>query len=263
MHEEIKTAFDQIKAEEQLKQKTKNYIESQYLKHSKIKSFLKRRYVSLACTCVILFCGVIGYHFYFTPTSVISIDINPSIELEVNCFDQVISAKGYNDDGKKLLKSLSIEYTDYDHAIDAIMESQTIQDCMKNNEYLSIAVVNISSQQSEEIIRYVNDCHYYDNSDCYSLTMDDVEEAHEMGLSYGKYQLYQQIKAVNDDITAEEIQNMSMKEIRLLMEQLGLSVDHHNESQQSNQNQQQIQTQTGTGNNESVGKQKHHQHSHH
>lgn len=261
MHEEIKTAFDQIKAEEQLKLKTKNYIESQYLNRSKTKSSLIKRYISLACTCVILFFGVIGYHFYFTPTSVISIDINPSLELEVNCFDQVISAKGYNDDGKKLLKSLSLEYTDYDHAIDAIMESQVIQECMKNNEYLSVAVVNISSQQSEEIIRYVNDCHYYDNSDCYSLTIDDVEEAHEMGLSYGKYQLYQQIKAVNDDITAEEIQNMSMQEIRSLMEQLGLPVNHHNESHQSNQNQQQIQT--GNENNEHQGEQRHHQRSHH
>lgn len=245
MHEEIKSAFDGIKAEEQLKIKTKNYIQLQYSKPNK-SVLIKKRYVSLALVSFMLFICVIGYRFYFTASSIVSIDINPSLELEINYFGQVISAQGYNEDGEVLLDSLNVLYCHYDDAIDEIMESQIIQDYMNNDEYLSIAVVNVYSQQSDDIVSYVNDCHYYNNSACYSLSMEDVESAHETGLSYGKYQLYLQIKAVDDDITTQEIQNMSMKDIRLLMEQLGLSVDHHDESHYSNQNNQQIQT--GNGN---------------
>ena len=39
---------------------------------------------------------------YFTPIAEISIDINPSIELRVNRFDQVISVDGLNGDGQAL-----------------------------------------------------------------------------------------------------------------------------------------------------------------
>lgn len=255
MHEEIRSVFDEIKAEEQLKIKTKNYIRAQYAK-PKSSFFIKKRYVSLAFTCFVLLISIIGYRFYYTASSIVSIDINPSLELEINYFGKVISAKGYNEDGNQLLDSLNVLYCQYDEAIDEIMKSQTIQECMNNDEYLSIAVVNIYSQQSDDIVSYVSNCHYYNNSNCYSLDMDDVEAAHETGLSYGKYQLYLQIKAVYDDITTQEIQNMSMKEIRLLMEQLGLSGEHHDD--QSNQ-----QMQTGNGNEHHEDSNQHRYRSHH
>ena len=95
--------------------------------------------------------------------------------------------------------------------IDVAVSNTELRQClMDNDEYLSIAVVNIYSQQSDDIVSYVSNCLYYNNSNCYSLDMDDVEAAHETGLSYGKYQLYLQIKAVYDDITTQEIQNMCL-----------------------------------------------------
>lgn len=233
MNDKIRAAFDAVNADGQLKEKTKDYISGQYQKRHRTKPFYyKVRYISVLSACaVFLLISFIGYRFYNTATSIVSIDINPSLELSINYFNQVIDVEGYNEDGIELADSLDILYCHYDEAIDEILNSETVQQCMANDEFLSIAVIGDRIQQSEEIVQYVNNCHHYQNSDCYTLTKDEVEEAHSVGLSYGKYLLYQQIAAVSDAYTPEEIQNMTMKEIRELMEQLGLSYEHHQETQ--------------------------------
>lgn len=63
--------------------------------------------------CFVLCVALGGYHLYFTPTSIISMDINPSIELEINRFDKVIGVDGYNEDGENLVESLHMLNENY------------------------------------------------------------------------------------------------------------------------------------------------------
>ena len=42
---------------------------------------------TLACCLLVLLAGWGGHHAYFTPSAIISIDVNPSLELGVNRFD--------------------------------------------------------------------------------------------------------------------------------------------------------------------------------
>ena len=44
-----------------------------------------------------------------------------------------------------------------------------------------------------------------------------MEQAHEAGLSYGKYKAYLELQALDPTITVVEIQNMTMREIRDLL----------------------------------------------
>jgi hypothetical protein len=43
---------------------------------------------------------------YYTPASYVSVDINPSIEFQLNIFSRVISVTGINEDGRELLKNI-------------------------------------------------------------------------------------------------------------------------------------------------------------
>src|SRR5699024_12320720 len=61
----------------------------------------KRALIPAIACLFLLFFG--GRWLFFTPTATISMDINPSIELNVNRFNQVIGVQSYNDDGEKLL----------------------------------------------------------------------------------------------------------------------------------------------------------------
>ena len=57
----------------------------------------------------LILAGFTGVYAYQKPVSFVSLDINPSMELGVNVFDVVVSAKAYNNDGKKFWKILMLK----------------------------------------------------------------------------------------------------------------------------------------------------------
>ena len=49
---------------------------------------------------------------------------------------------------------------------------------------------------------------------------EEVENAHEAGFSCGKYKVFLEIQELDPRITAKEVKNMSMKEMRDLLKEL-------------------------------------------
>ena len=98
MNDRLKEAFSQVKAGEDLKEKTRAFLGERTRGSERRKRIGYQPYVS-AAVCLLFFM-VGGHWLYFTPTARISIDVNPSIELEINRFDKVVSVDAYNDDGR-------------------------------------------------------------------------------------------------------------------------------------------------------------------
>ena len=84
VHNRIQETFDQIHAQEDLKDKTKLFLAQKMRKDARNTPVRPRRMLMAAACLLLLLIGVGGYQIYFTPTAAISIDINPSIELGVN-----------------------------------------------------------------------------------------------------------------------------------------------------------------------------------
>lgn len=225
MKDELKAAFDPIHAPEELKQSTRQALQySLQQKHTH--SFPGRISLSLAAAACLFFVLFSGYRLYFTPTSVISIDINPSLELSVNRFNRVIDAEGYNEDGIQLVQSLNLIHQTYEQAMDSVLSSPTVVDCLARDELLSIAVVETDAGQGQEILNYVSKCtKQTPGTICYGVRQEEVAQAHDLGLSYGKYQVYLDVKAQFPDITPEQIASMTMREIRELLIQSGSASD--------------------------------------
>lgn len=219
MNEKLKKAFDQITAEEELKSTTKEFI-FQKTKGYTTKKTANYRHLISAFACFVFF--LLGGHWlYFSPTVEISIDINPSVELGVNRFNRVISFESYNDDGKELINSLDIKYMNYSDAVNRIMESEEIVSLLSNDEILTIAVIGTGSTQSEEVFSNIQSCTAGNtNTYCYYAHSEEVEKAHDAGLSYGKYKAFLEVQALDPTITADEVQNMTMREIRDLISSL-------------------------------------------
>ena len=126
MNNKIKEAFDQVHASEDLKQHTLDSIYQKTNGFQPRKTFYMRKYaVAMAC-CLLLFLGASGCYSYFTPVSAISIDINPSVELNINRFDRVINMKGYNKDGEKLADTINVRFLKYSDAIEKILSSDAL-----------------------------------------------------------------------------------------------------------------------------------------
>lgn len=233
MNKKIKTAFGQIQAEEQLKNKTKDFVFNKVNDYnSKPQKTRGWRLVPIAIWMLFVFMG--GYWLYFTPTVAISIDVNPSIELGVNRFDRVISVTGYNEGGQELIKSLDIEHMNYNDAVNQVLNSQDITNLMSNNEIMTIWVIGEDGKQSTRIFSNLESCTAKtENAYCYHAQKKEVEEAHDLGLSYGKYKAYSKIKSLDPDITLEEVREMTMKEINDLINSFsqkntnGINVNEH------------------------------------
>ena len=117
MDHKVREAFEQIHADADLKQKTKDALAKRL--SNKRRMPVGRVPLTAAFACMAALVLATGIYFsYTTPVAAVSIDVNPSIELQVNLFDRVISVQGYNEEGTKLAESLSVENMNYTEAID-------------------------------------------------------------------------------------------------------------------------------------------------
>lgn len=215
MNDRLKDAFDKIQAEEELKSSTKDFLLKK-TKGYKVRRRTAHKYLvpALASVLILLFCGG-GYLTYFTATSSISVDVNPSIELGINRFDKVVSVTGYNDDGNALAQSLNIRFLNYEEAIDQILSNEDMEKYMSENQFVSITVIGKSEEKKEEILDSVSSCtSSYENVHCSSGNSHKTHEAHEAGMSFGKYEAYLELKELDPDITLEEVKGLSMCQIR-------------------------------------------------
>ncbi len=221
MNNRIRETFDQIHAETELKEQTKHVIAYQIKKHSfRKKSFFKQLAPVMAC-CLLLLSGFGGYRLYFTRTSIISIDINPSIELNINRFDRVISVSSYNDEGRKLADTADLQFKDYRNAISELLNTENISVYLKRNEMLSISVIGGTEEKSMEMLANIETCiSNHSNICCYAGNFDDVQKAHSAGLSVGKYRAFLELQKINPDITVEQIKELTMRQIRNLTDNL-------------------------------------------
>lgn len=216
----LRSAFDAVHAEESLKTSARVYVRKEAEKHH-VKPFFSGFRLAAVLTCMLLvfFSGYFS-RMYFEPVSVISIDINPSLELGVNTFDHVVSVQAFNEDGRELADHLRLRFLNYEEAVDRIVSSDMVESLLEQEEELIIAVVG------EDELRNAKLCENLENytesqgsGHCYYASPENVEHAHSCGMSYGKYLAYQKALQQNTDLTAEEVKDMTMKEIRELTEE--------------------------------------------
>ncbi len=215
MENKFKSAFGQVHAEDSLKSETKAFIYKKTNGYS-IKKRVNFQRAVMSVTCLfIAVVGILGYFSYNIPVTAISIDINPSIELEINRYDKVIDIKGYNDDGIRLAEELDVRNMDYADAVNAVMENQTVVSCLNDNNVLEITISGSSEKVKEKMQSCILDKTSVasKNIHCYG-NKDDIESAHSAGLSVGKYHAYLELKEENPDIKPEDVSGLTMREIR-------------------------------------------------
>ncbi len=232
MNNRLKETFDKIYAEEELKEQTKEFIanKTKNYTNSKNKSSYKKIIPAVACFLFLLL-GYSGYQLYFTQTSVISIDINPSFELNINRFNRVISINYYNDDGRKVTNDLDIQFMDYKSALNVILKADSIISYLDQDEILSISVAGRNEQESIEILDNIETCiPKHQNHCCDMGNYDDVSEAHAAGLSVGKYRAFLELQKVDPDITVDDVRDLTMRQIRDLIGDSSCKIHSGNEN---------------------------------
>ena len=220
MNETWKKAFDQIHAEPELKEHTRAYLKEKVYRTSARHASHIRRLAAASVFCLFL-CAAGVCYLFFAPVTYISVDINPSLELGLNCFRRSISVEGYNDDGASLADSLDLKYLDYMDALDRILKSDTIETLLAGDNVLSLTVAGESETQNQEVLQDMEtSVSGYSNVHCHSGDMEEVHEAHSCGMSFGKYQAFLILQELDPSVTSEDVQDLSMHEIWSRIRQL-------------------------------------------
>lgn len=219
MNDRIKKAFGQVHAEETLKDSTMAYLENKTRGYTRAKAGKRPLYAyAAACACLLLtLLG--GRWLYFIPTAEISVDINPSIELSINRFDRVISVNAFNRDGQELSNALDVKFKAYTAAVEEILNDDRVAALLSMEEILTFTVTGPNETQSSRILSNVEAyTARHGNAYCYIASAEEVAMAHECGLSHGKYRAFLEVQSLDPDITPEDIQDMTMREIRDLID---------------------------------------------
>ena len=249
MKDKLKAAFDQVQAEESLKEKTRAYLADRVQNRAPAKKHpAARRLIPAAACLALVLLG--GNWLYFTPTATISVDINPSLELAVNRFDKVLSVDGYNQDGQALADTLDCTFASYTEVVDAILADDQVAALLSDNGVLTITVVGENETQSARLLSGVESCTAgQKNAYCYCAHGEEMEHAHQAGLSYGKYQAYLELQALDPTVTPEQVQGMTMREIRDRIDALsGTSADAESTSDDAHHGQSESDHSHGQGN---------------
>ncbi len=215
MDKQIREAFDGIKASDALKARTRSYIaeRTERRRRSSFPAAPTSRWIAAVACALLLILG--GYRFYETPTVAISVDINPSIELAVNRFGRVVSILSYNEAGEALLERLPLMNKTYVEAIEAIASDSQIRSLLANNEMLVLGVFGAENSQTTRIISDLERLTAgRQNILCRCGDEKTAREAHALGLSCGRYLAYMEWKALNPNVTPEDVNGMTMREIR-------------------------------------------------
>ena len=243
MSNRIKDAFASIHAEEALKTHTKAVLVEVIQKRSRPRR--SRRLVPVFACILFVILGFGGHQIYFTPTAAICIDINPSLELSINRFDRVISTSAYNEAGEALLALQDVRFLTCDEAVTRILENA--DSYLSQGEAFSIGVVGEDQQQCDRLLSEVESCtSEHENAHCYSVGAAEKDAAEELGLSHGKYRAFLALQELDPSITPEAVENMSMQEIRDLIESLsGIEKEENFHTQNSSNGQNSAHGQNG------------------
>lgn len=150
MKNKVYRAFDAIKADDELKKNTYQFLKQKPKPKRNIP--VKRFAIALALIILASVASFVSYDLYSKETAYLDLDVNPSIELTLNRFDQVISAYGYNEEGKEVLKQADVKNKSYQEALEKIIEVMKEKDYLDKAELFTATLqMNDSSAEKKKI----------------------------------------------------------------------------------------------------------------
>ena len=215
MSNRIYDAFDSVSAGRELKEKTKAYLsQASVRRHSG-----SARYAAAVACLLFVLLGIGGYAFYMTPVAAISIDVNPSMEWEVNRLDRVVSVICYNKEAEHVVEKLHLKHRKYDEAITVLLTSREMSGYLAENAEVSISVAAEDETRSIRMQGRAAECagEHCGNVSCHGGSASDRQAASEAGVSLGKYEASLVLQELDPSITLDKISGMCMGEIQALI----------------------------------------------
>lgn len=181
-----------------------------------------------ACLVLAIGGGSIYYNQSQTAASIVSLDVNPSIELVLNRRERVLRATPLNEDAAAVLDGMDLKGATLDVAVNALMGSllkNGYVDELANSILITVEDddANRAAQLESQLTETVNAVMTSSSingailSQVVSQDQDLQAKADEYGISLGKAQLIQQLVDQNPTLTFESLAGRTVNDLNLLL----------------------------------------------
>ena len=168
-------------------------------------------------------------------TSLITLDINPSIQLQLDEKDKVIDAIAVNDDAKKVLEDMDLKQADANVAMNAVLGSLVKNGYLNANQ--NTVLLSVENDDDKERVALEDELSQYIYTTLKSYSIegaiysqdididDDIESLmNKYSISYGKANLIEDIIDENDDekktYKVEDLVKLNAQDLILIYQSL-------------------------------------------
>lgn len=201
----------------------------------KKKSYRYMRQLAAAAV-LILILGIAGGNYWLKADTIVSLDVNPSVSLELNRMERVVRAQALNEDGKAILGDMDLKGTDADVAVNALIGAMLKEGYlseMENSVLLSVA--NDDSEKDRKLQKKLLDSvqQAFEGASVQgavlsqSLSKEDEEVrqlAKKYEISQGKAALALQLQRQTVKLSMADIAALSINDINLLVSSKGYAL---------------------------------------
>ena len=226
LEKKVMDAFGCVKASEGLKESTKSFLREAGRKRQAHRGAALR--LATVCAALAVFLGTGGFAFLGTPVAYVSIDVNPSLELELNRLDRVIAVRAFNEDGERIAAGISVKGMRCEDALEKILDSREMQPYLTQDAALTFTVATESEPKEAQLLSDIARSRGCTEHGGVSVRADMslVGEAHENGLSFGKYQVYRLLLQYEPTVTVQDCHEMSMSQMHGMIEAHEHGINH-------------------------------------
>lgn len=220
MNDKIYNAFNEIKADDQLKENTAIFLQNKINKKKTFK--IQKAIAVLACVAFILFTSAFSYNLYFTVSAIVDIDVNPSIELSINRFDRVVGTYAYNNDGERILNNAKIKNKSYKDAIGILITDMTQMGYLENTELFTASLQTDDNKKENTLLAILKDLINLEletqniavEQDIFEIDAEIKSCSHEENITPAKYLAVLELQAVDPNANFDNCRNNSVGEIK-------------------------------------------------
>ncbi|MBN2259471.1 MAG: anti-sigma factor domain-containing protein [Clostridiales bacterium] len=176
-----------------------------------------RKYAIAVVLMLAVSVSAYAYQLQNAVYTVVSLDINPSVELSLNRNDVVIALEGLNEDGLAIIDEDMIGQ-DVEEVLQQLVENSKKDEYLQDDGFVLLSTVEKKNDDDsidarlQEIIEGNPELYAKVNVVVLEATEEDLDAADDEGISVGLYQLEKLEKEINPTAAANRTQVMSVKE---------------------------------------------------
>lgn len=215
-----------------------NILKQDIKKEEKVKLF-NFSYLKLASlVTVFLLLVVSSFIVYSSEVEKVAIDINPSIEFEVNTFGRVTDVEYNNDDAYNLFSELKLKNKKIEDVI-KLCYQELYENGYFNDEETILVISGYSKKQEKEEER-LEKYNKIIEEECKKTSVvcnilknlvdqEMIKKSEEFDLSFGKLKVIDEIMISNSDFSFEELKDLNMKLLKDLLTESNKSFEDYEE----------------------------------